>query len=102
MAQITPRDVYPPPVPAGLSAVYTGQSVELIWTADVEADLAGYNVYRREEGGPFQKINKEPLITPIFRDSSAQAERSYFYRVTAVDLTGNESAPSEEFGIETR
>jgi hypothetical protein len=101
VAQITPRDFYPPAVPVGLSGIYTGEGVELIWTAAVAADLAGYNVYRREESGAFQKINKGLLITPIFRDSSAQAERSYFYRVTAVDLTGNESAPSEEFGIET-
>ncbi len=99
---ITPRDVYPPGVPAGLSGVYTGQGVELIWTPNLEADLAGYNVYRREPDGAFRKINQDLLITPIFRDASAQAGRSYFYRVTAVDLTGNESAPSEEFRVESR
>jgi len=102
MAEITPRDVYPPGVPTGLSGVYTGEGVELIWTPNVEADLAGYNVYRREGNGSFQKVSKELLITPLFRDSSAQAGRSYFYGVTAVDLTGNESAHSEEFSVETR
>lgn len=102
VAPMTPRDVYPPAVPAGLSGVYTGEGVELIWTANVEADLAGYNVYRREPDGSFQKINHDLLITPIFRDASAQAGRSYFYRVTALDLAGNESGPSEEFTVETR
>jgi len=99
---ITPHDIYPPAVPRGLSGIYTGEGVELIWAADVEADLAGYNVYRREGNGSFQKINPELLITQVFRDSSTQAGRSYFYRVTASDLTGNESSPSEEFSIETR
>jgi hypothetical protein len=102
VAQITPHDVYPPAVPTELSGVYTGEGVELIWAADVEADLAGYNVYRREANGSFQRLNRELVNTPIFRDSSTQAGRPYSYRVTAVDLTGNESAPSDVFSIETR
>lgn len=100
-AEITPRDVFPPDVPRGLSAVYTTDAVELIWTANFEPDLAGYNVYRREEGGAAQKINQKLLGTPIVRDTSVAAGHKYFYRVTALDLTNNESAPSEEVQVET-
>jgi hypothetical protein len=100
--EITPRDVFPPAVPRGLSAVYTTDAVELIWTANSEPDLAGYNVYRREEGGAAQKINPEILRTPIARDSSVAAGRKYFYRVTALDLANNESPACEEVQVETR
>jgi len=99
---ITPRDVFPPAVPRGLSAVYTTDAVELIWTANSETALAGYNVYRREDGGAPQKINQKILGTPIVRDTSVAAGRKYFYRVTALDLANNESAPSEEVHVETR
>ncbi len=100
--EITPRDLFPPAVPRGLSAVYTTDAIELIWTANSEPGLAGYNVYRREEGGVAQKINQEIVRTPIVRDASVPAGRRYFYRVTALDLANNESAPSEEVQAETR
>ncbi len=102
VAQTTPRDIFPPAIPAGLSGIFTGEGVQLIWTANVEADLAGYNVYRRETNGTQEKINRELLVTPVFRDSSVQAGQTYGYRVTAVDLKGNESAPSGEFRVEAR
>ena len=81
--------------------MYTTDAVELIWTANSEPDLAGYNVYRREGGGAAQKINQKLLGTPIVRDTSVAAGRKYFYRVTALDLANNESAPSEEVQVET-
>ncbi len=102
VVEVTPRDTFPPAPPTGLSVVYTSQAVELVWTASPEADLAGYNVYRREGSGPTQKVNKEIVRTPVFRDSSVVEGREYFYRVTALDLMNNESAPSEEVSVETR
>jgi hypothetical protein len=35
------------------------------------------------------------LLTPAFRDLNAVPGRRYFYRVTAVDRSGDESPPSE-------
>ncbi len=94
--ELTPRDIFPPGTPQGLTALYTVGAVELIWNANLEPDLAGYNVYRREEGKPLQRMNKELVRTPIYRDSAIEAQRHYFYQVTAVDLNGNESRPSAE------
>lgn len=99
---VTPRDTFPPAPPQGLTAIYAAGAVELVWTASPEADLAGYNVYRREGDQPFQKVNAEPLRTPVFRDASMVANRNYRYRVTAFDLADNESPPSEEAEVETR
>ena len=92
--QVTPRDVFPPDPPQRLTALYTVGAVELIWNANLEPDLAGYRVYRREAGRPFQQINKELLPTPIYRDATVEPQRHYFYQVTAVDWSGNESKPS--------
>jgi len=35
------------------------------------------------------------LLTPAFRDMNVQPGRRYFYTVTAVDRSGNESPVSE-------
>jgi len=99
--EITPRDVFPPAPPHGLTALYTVDAVELIWNANREPDLAGYKVYRREAGKPFQLINKELLRAPVYRDSSVEPQRYYFYQVTAIDLSGNESKPSSEVQADT-
>jgi hypothetical protein len=99
---ITPHDVFPPAVPRDVTAIYTAGAVEIVWTPSAEPDLAGYNVFRRESGGTETRVNKEPVRTPVFRDQAAQAGHHYFYRVTTVDLTGNESGPSAEAEVDIR
>ena len=94
------HDSFPPAVPSGLEAVASGVGqppfVDLIWAPNTDADLAGYNICRHEEGGPPVKINSELVKTPAFRDTTVVGGRNYFYSVSAVDLRGNESARSEE------
>jgi hypothetical protein len=93
-------DVFPPAVPGGLQAVFSGVGqqpfIDLTWAPDTDEDLAGYNVYRHEEGGAPTKINPELLKTPSFRDNNVEAGKKYLYSVSAVDLRGNESGKSEE------
>jgi len=94
------NDVYPPSVPSGLQAVFSGVGqqpfVELTWSPVTAADLAGYNVYRREEGGESVKLNSDLIKTPAFRDTHVEAGKKYVYSVSAVDLRNNESARSDE------
>ncbi|HTZ84666.1 MAG TPA: fibronectin type III domain-containing protein [Candidatus Acidoferrales bacterium] len=93
-------DVFPPSVPIALQAVFSGPGqkpfIDLIWAPDTDADLAGYNVYRRTERRSFVKINAELVKMPSYRDSNIEAGHTYFYSVSAVDVRGNESARSEE------
>jgi fibronectin type 3 domain-containing protein len=70
--------------------------VDLLWAPDTDADLAGYNVYRHEEGGQPAKINTELVKTPAFRDTDVTAGKTYWYSVSAIDERANESAYSEE------
>ena len=99
--KITPRDSFPPAPPQGLSSIYSAGAVELVWTANTEADLAGYNVYRVENHSA-QRLNKELVRTPIFRDATAAPGKTLTYDVTAVDLSGNESKASKQEAVETK
>jgi fibronectin type 3 domain-containing protein len=87
-------------VPTGLQAVFSGPGqppfIDLVWAPNTDADLAGYNVYRHEPGGPPVKINTELVKTPAFRDANVSAGKVYLYAISAVDARGNESAHSEE------
>ena len=94
------KDIFPPATPTGLQAVFSGPGqaafIDLLWAPNTEADLAGYNVYRREDSSPPVKINPEPVKTPAFRDSNVALGKTYWYSVSAVDQRGNESPRSQE------
>jgi hypothetical protein len=99
-AEIFTRDIYPPAQPGGLQAVYSsvGQKpfIDLTWAPNMERDLAGYNVFRSSDHGQsYQKLNSQLVTVPSFRDQDVQPGIMYGYRVSAVDLRGNESARSE-------
>jgi len=95
-------DIFPPAVPSGLQAVFSGPGqqpfIDLIWSPVTDVDLDGYNVYRHEEGAAPVKVNAAPVKTPAYRDVSVAAGKNYLYSVSAVDVRGNESSRSEEAG----
>ena len=100
VVQLIAHDVFPPAVPSGLQAVASGvgQSpfIDLIWAPNSEADLAGYNIYRQEEGAAAVKLNPQPVATPAYRDTAVTSGKKYIYSISAIDLRGNESGHSEE------
>jgi fibronectin type 3 domain-containing protein len=83
-----------------LQAVSSGPGkqlfIDLIWAPVSDVDLAGYNVYRRTDGGSAVKVNTKPLRVPAYRDNTVDHAKRYAYSVTAADSRGNESAHSEE------
>ncbi|HYO10740.1 MAG TPA: choice-of-anchor D domain-containing protein [Tepidisphaeraceae bacterium] len=89
-------DTTPPAVPAGLAATGSTSGIALDWTDNTDADLGGYNLYTSSApGGPFAKMNGSPLTASEFLDATAAQGASTYYRLTAVDSSGNESAPSD-------
>lgn len=100
--EVTPREIFPPPPPTGLTAVYTGKAVELIWKPEIEPNLAGYNVYRLEPGKPAERLNPQLLRTPAFTDRAITQATRTIYWVTAVDGVQNESQPSARATVETQ
>lgn len=97
---IDAKDIFPPAVPAGLAAVPDEQAhaIDLSWTPDSEADLAGYIVYRRDvtAGTGLERVSPTLVVPPSFHDTQVQAGHRYAYAVSAVDQDGNESARSSE------
>ena len=98
--KVVAHDVFPPAVPSGVQAVFSGSGqrpfIDLIWAPVSDSDLDGYNVYRHEEGQAAVKLNSELVKTPAFRDAQVKPGKKYSYSVSAVDLSGNESGRSEE------
>jgi len=98
--EVLTRDIYPPVQPLGLQAVFSsiGQKpfIDLTWAPNLENDLAGYNVFRRLEGGTPEKLNQQLVPVPSFRDENVKPGKKYTYSVSAVDLRSNESPRSAE------
>jgi fibronectin type 3 domain-containing protein len=97
-AIITPRDTFPPAIPAGLSAVPATNSIELGWERATDPDLAGYRVYRALPGGDFEKIAETPE-TPSYSDRQIESGKQYRYAVSAFDKSGNESNRSDPIEV---
>jgi hypothetical protein len=98
--QVVAHDVFPPSVPTGLQAAYSGEGqkpfIDLIWAPVTNADLAGYNVFRSEDGGAAVKVNSELVKSPAYRDFAVTSGKTYSYSVSAMDVRGNESQRSEQ------
>lgn len=89
----TYRDVVAPPPPASITVLIETKATRLIWDASDAPDLAGYHIYRREE--PYRlKLTVGPARETQFVDISVDLGITYSYEVTAVDKSGNESAPT--------
>ncbi len=84
--------------PANLDAESGLNSVKLFWKPSTGMHLAGYNVYRSEsESGSFSQINTDPVTGDYYVDKSdLTPNQTYYYYLTAVDTSGNESDPSNK------
>jgi hypothetical protein len=94
----TPRDMTPPVPPTGITVVPGIGRVFLTWNENQERDLGGYLVYRSKKSGVnYERLTDKPLNRTTFSDETVRQGSTYFYVVTAVDKSGNESARSREY-----
>jgi fibronectin type 3 domain-containing protein len=77
------------------AGVAQAETVTLVWNANKEPDLAGYRVYKRLAGQPDYGAFVDTVTRPTYTTQELGPGLWYFV-VTAVDLTGNESDQSEE------
>ena len=85
-----------------LAAPASAAEINLIWDANAESDLAGYRVYLgAKAGGPYTRIAEVPSeVEPKFTYSvPGENEKTYFFVVTAYDVSGNESGYSNEVSV---
>ena len=93
----TPRDMTPPGRPTGLTVVPGVNRAFLTWNENKERDLAGYYVYRSTRSGrDYERITSKLLLRTTFSDTTVKSNNTYYYKITAVDQSGNESAGSIE------
>lgn len=96
LVRVVPVDNVPPAVPKGLEARFRDGKVVLAWQRGIELDLAGYKVYRSlDMRGGFEQISSlVPPDMPFYEDRNPILGKVNYYRVTAVDSSGNESERS--------
>ena len=94
-ASIINNDIYPPTIPKQITIVSTQTSLDLIWFPNSEIDIAGYHIYRKEKKSRFIRISSDLIRQTSFSDSTVKKGTTYFYKVTAIDQSKNESGYSE-------
>lgn len=86
-------DTTPPAVPTGLTAIAGNNQVTLSWNANTETDLSGYNLYKSTDGSSFSKYLTS-LTGTSYTDTQVTNGSTYWYKLTAIDTSNNESAQS--------
>lgn len=98
----TYRDLAPKP-PSNLTAVMDSGLVKLTWNKNTEADFSVYRVYRDTVPDFMYDTTKiiAVLSDTVFFDDPPQKfiSGNYYYKITALDNTDHQSAPSEEAHI---
>jgi hypothetical protein len=88
-------DGVPPAVPIGLYVIFATDGEILIeWLNNSDADLAGYNIYRKVD--TLQYVLFGFTKSNYLFDDSLNYDEQYFYKIAAVDIWGNESQTSAE------
>gem|GEM_PF-2138847 len=93
----------PPDTPKILTVDSTDAWIKLTWARSNESDINKYRVYRDTTPPAvtlLDSITGFPLDT-LYSDNTVTNGQRYFYRITAVDSTGNESAFSNEVSATT-
>jgi len=96
-ASATPLDLTPPGRPAGLTVVPGVGRIFMTWNENKERDLAGYHVYRSTKSDKeFERLTDKPINRTTYSDETVKSGLLYYYAITAVDASGNESPRSKE------
>lgn len=94
------RDNIPPKPPKNIYSITGDNWIELHWQHNLEKDLNGYNVYRS-----YSYYGRYELIgftrRNYFVDYTARNGNTYYYAITAIDLSGNESELSTDVVYDT-
>lgn len=90
---LTMNDFSPPPSVRNIQAVETNEGVRLRWESSPSNDLEGYIVKRSPLiNGQYLPLNEEFVTDTNWVDEDGEA--GLWYRIYAVDQSGNQSRPS--------
>ena len=91
---LTVADSTPPPAPKKIAVRAYERHIDVSWTSSAADDLLAYRIYRSRDGQTFEPIGTQQGSRARFVDFTREPPVAAVYRVTALDLAGNESAPS--------
>ncbi|HON00746.1 MAG TPA: fibronectin type III domain-containing protein, partial [Acidobacteriota bacterium] len=75
----------------------TASCVSKAWNASSDSSIAGYRVYRSTKSGSgYTLINSSLCKEPKYEDTNVAPGSTYYYTVTAVNTSGQESPKSNE------
>lgn len=93
---VVAKDSFAPLKPTGLVAIDGEDFVSLSWDLSRDADLANYNVWRRDlEASQYTLLTPEGVHENSYTDTEIELNQRYEYAVTAIDKQGNESQKSD-------
>ncbi|PWT94662.1 MAG: hypothetical protein C5B55_02325, partial [Blastocatellia bacterium] len=99
LISISPKDIFPPAPPSGISIAPAPGRLSIFFAANKESDIAGYYVFRSTDPNlpkeSWTKLNQTLLTRTTFQDERVEPGKKYYYYLTAVDTSGNQSFPSE-------
>lgn len=87
-------DTIAPPTPGALRVRGYERHFDISWGASEASDLLAYRIYRSWDGKNFVPVGTQQGTRTRFMDFVGPPPRQAQYRVTALDLAGNESAPT--------
>lgn len=91
-------DTIPPAVPKNFSFHEDGAAVFISWEKNKENDLAGYTVLRSRS--PFSGYKKITMARKAdYKDKGLTYFTRYYYRLAALDKSGNSSIPSRYMSV---
>ena len=85
------EDTTPPPAPQAVAVRGFERHFDVSWEPVEAEDLLSYRIYRSWDGETFEPIGTQQHSIPRFADFVGTPPREAMYRVTALDLAGNES-----------
>jgi hypothetical protein len=79
---------------SGTGVSSSAHSVALSWIAS-SSSVAGYNVYvSSSSAGPYSLLNSSPVPSTSYVDTNVLAGDTYYFRITSVSSSYQESVPS--------
>jgi len=87
-------------VPENITVIQTIPSlVDITWDRPNDLDFAHYRIYRSTDRDTYGALVADNVLDESWTDKDIEDNRTYFYIVTSVDGSGNESAKPISTGV---
>ncbi|HVZ63384.1 MAG TPA: glucoamylase family protein [Lacunisphaera sp.] len=91
----------PAPAPTGLAAKGYERHCDLSWQPPIATDVLAYRIYRSWDGKDFKVVGTQRGTWHRYEDFTGDPGRTAWYKVSSVNLDGQESPPSDAVSATT-